>query len=258
MGLRVCLHPTSSLPGKVTLSLTGSLPRQTLVFVAYRPGRHIRTENRRHVDDGLPSPGRVPMTASADRQSAARDAIFSAATRLFGERGYTGTTMRDIAKAVGILPGSLYAHIQSKEAVLVEIIEGGVDRFNSAVDRIDALDLPPEAALRAAIREHLQIVADNPGRTLIVFHQWRFLDDTNRTRLLAKRRHYEEFFVRTLRAGVERGDFGTDLDPKVTVLTILGALNWTPEWFSPTGPATATEVADRIAASLLKGTLRRT
>lgn len=197
------------------------------------------------------------MTAGADRQSAAREAIFAAATRLFGEQGYSGTTMRDIARAVGILPGSLYAHIESKEAVLVEIIEGGVDRFNSAVDRIDALDLPPEAALRGAIREHLQIVAENPGRTLIVFHQWRFLDDANRARLLDKRRHYEKFFVRTLRAGVDQGDFGADLDPKVAVLSILGALNWTPEWFSPSGPATATEVADQIAATLLNGTLRR-
>jgi Transcriptional regulator len=197
------------------------------------------------------------MTASTDRQSAARDAIFAAATRLFGERGYTGTTMRDIAKAVGILPGSLYAHIQSKEAVLVEIIEGGVDRFNSAVDGIDALDLAPEAALRRAIREHLQIVADNPGRTLIVFHQWRFLDDANRARLLDKRRHYEEFFLRIVRAGVEQGDFDAGLDPKVTVLSILGALNWTPEWFSTSGPATAAEVADKIAVALLNGTLRR-
>ncbi|MDN5856301.1 MAG: TetR/AcrR family transcriptional regulator, partial [Actinomycetia bacterium] len=71
-----------------------------------------------------------PPAPATERLSPAREAIFAAATRLFGERGYSGTTMRDIAKAVGILPGSLYAHIESKEAVLVEIIEGGVDRFN--------------------------------------------------------------------------------------------------------------------------------
>jgi AcrR family transcriptional regulator len=200
----------------------------------------------------------VSVGSSPERPSAAREAIFSAATRLFGARGYTGTTMRDIAKAVGILPGSLYAHIQSKEAVLLEIIEGGVDRFNAAVDKIDAMDLAPELALRQAVREHLRIVADNPGRTLIVFHQWRFLDDDIRDRLLAKRAHYEAFFVRTLRAGIEQGAFDAKLDPKVTVLAILGALNWTPEWFSPEGPASSDEVADKIADGLLGGTLRRT
>jgi TetR/AcrR family transcriptional regulator, cholesterol catabolism regulator len=201
---------------------------------------------------------RMAMAGSApERPSAAREAIFAAATRLFGERGYTGTTMRDIAKAVGILPGSLYAHIQSKEAVLLEIIEGGVDRFNAAVDEIDAMDLAPEPALRQAVREHLRIVADNPGRTLIVFHQWRFLEDDNRDRLLAKRAHYEAFFVRTVRSGIEQGHFAEHLDPKVTVLAMLGALNWTPEWFSPGGPASSDEVADKIADGLLGGTLRR-
>ena len=199
----------------------------------------------------------MTVESAPERPSAAREAIFSAATRLFGERGYTGTTMRDIAKAVGILPGSLYAHIQSKEAVLLEIIEGGVDRFNAAVDRIDAMDLTPQAALREAVREHLRIVADNPGRTLIVFHQWRFLDDANRDRLLEKRAHYEAFFIRTVRSGMEQGHFDQQLDPKVTVLAMLGALNWTPEWFRPGGPATPDEVATKIADGLLGGMLRR-
>jgi AcrR family transcriptional regulator len=191
--------------------------------------------------------------ASRPVQRAPRDAIFAAATRLFGERGYTGTTMRDIAKAVGILPGSLYAHIESKDAVLLEIIEGGVDRFNAAADRVDALGLAPDEALHAIFREHLRIVADNPGRTLIVFHQWRFLEEPHRSRLLAKRRHYEHFFTRAVRAGIELGRFGAGLDVKVTVLGLLGALNWTPEWFSPVGPATPDEIADRIADSLLDG-----
>lgn len=199
----------------------------------------------------------MTVHAASERPPATREAIFAAATRLFGERGYAGTTIRDIAKAVGILPGSLYAHIQSKEAVLLEIIEGGVDRFNSAVDRIEALDLTPTDALRHAIREHLRIVADNPGRTLIVFHQWRFLDDDNRDRLLSKRDHYEAFFVRTVRAGIAQGEFGPDLDAKVTVLAILGALNWTPEWLSPDGPAAPAEVADKIADGLLQGVFRR-
>ena len=191
-----------------------------------------------------------------ERPSTTREAIFTAATRLFGEHGYTGTTMRDIARAVGILPGSLYAHIESKETLLVEIIEGGVDRFNAAVDEIESRELTPEAALREAIRRHLAIVADNPERTLIVFHQWRFLGDAHRHRLLAKRRHYEEFFVRTMHAGAESGAFNPGLDPKVTVLGMLGALNWTPEWFSPAGPATSDEIAERLADGMLRGVLR--
>lgn len=195
----------------------------------------------------------VTAKPSAERRSPAREAIFTAATRLFGERGYAATTMRDIAGAVGILPGSLYAHIASKEALLLEIIEDGVDRFNAEVDAIDARGLGPEAALREAIRRHLALVSDDPERTLIVFHQWRFLDDANRTRMLAKRKHYEEFFVHTVRVGMAAGVFDPTLDLKVTVLGILGALNWTPEWFNPSGRATSDQIAGKIADSLLGG-----
>lgn len=190
--------------------------------------------------------------STAERRSPAREAIFGAATRLFGENGYAATTMRDIAREVGILPGSLYAHIESKEALLLEIIEGGVDRFNAAIDEIDA---PPEPALREAIRRHLAIVAENPERTLIVFHQWRFLDEPNRGRLLDKRRHYEQFFVNTVKAGINDGTFRASLDAKTAVLGILGALNWTPEWLHPNGRATPDEIAQRLADGLLGGVL---
>jgi TetR/AcrR family transcriptional regulator, cholesterol catabolism regulator len=216
------------------------------------------TDWRNH--DRLTPLSRRPVTTSSapEGRSSAHEAIFTAATRLFGERGYSGTTMRDIAREVGILPGSLYAHIASKDALLLDIIEGGVDRFNAAVDVIEGRRLPPEAALRAAVHEHLAIVAESPERTLIVFHQWRFLDDANRDRLLAKRAHYEDFYLRTLRAGMAAETFDPTLDPKVTVLAILGALNWTPEWFSPTGAATSDEIADKIADGLLRGVVRRT
>ncbi|MDN5918871.1 MAG: TetR/AcrR family transcriptional regulator [Pseudonocardia sp.] len=201
-----------------------------------------------------PSPAQPPATAG---RTAPRELIFDAATRLFGERGYTGTTMRDIAKAVGILPGSLYAHIHSKDAVLLEIIESGVDRFNAAADRVEEQAQPAADALQAVIREHLRIVAENPQRTLVVFHQWRFLDEPHRSRLRTKRRHYEEFFSRTVRAGVADGEFDDGLDVKVAVLGILGALNWTPEWYSAEGPASPDQIADALAASLLSGLRQR-
>lgn len=199
----------------------------------------------------------MTVESSDARRSLARDAVLRAATQLFGERGYTGTSMRDIAQEVGILPGSLYAHIDSKGALLREIIEGGVDRFNAAVAAVDARRLAPGDALREAIRHHLVIVADNPQRTLIVFHQWRFLDDADRVRLVAKRGKYEQFFLRQVRAGIAAGDFERGLDPKIAVFTILGALNWTPEWLNPGGRASPEDVAAKIAAGLLGGILAR-
>lgn len=184
-----------------------------------------------------------------------RESILVVATQLFSEAGYAGTTMRDIAKAVGVLPGSLYAHIDGKETLLLEIVESGIDRFLAA-----ATDLEPTAEpsdrMRSAIKAHVRVVAENPQRTLVVFHQWRFLAGPNRSRIVDKRRRYEDVFTRIVADGIETGAYSPQLDRKVAVLSILGSLNWTAEWFRPDGPADADEIGDRLADTILWGLLR--
>jgi AcrR family transcriptional regulator len=191
-----------------------------------------------------------------DAQETPRQSILESAIVLFGKRGYNGTTMRDIAKDVGVLPGSLYAHISSKEKLLDEIVELGINSFLAVESRLPASGTTVEK-LRAAIREHIRIAAEHPGRSLVVFHQWRFLTEPHLTRALNKRRRYQHLFVKLIDAGIADGSFAPDLDSKIAVLTILGALNWVPEWFSPVGPFSAAEVADKMADHLLSGLLKR-
>lgn len=184
-----------------------------------------------------------------------RDSILEAATGLFSESGYTGTTIRDIAKVVGVLPGSLYAHIDNKEALLLEIVETGIDRFLAVTACLDPTASPAEL-MRLAIKAHVAVVAENPPQTLVVFHQWRYLTGPNRARIVDKRRRYEDVYRTIMRDGVARGDFSPQVDEKIAVLAILGALNWTAEWLSPDGPASANDVGSRLADSLLWGILR--
>jgi AcrR family transcriptional regulator len=186
-----------------------------------------------------------------------KESILEAATQLFGEVGYPGTTMREIAKAVGVLAGSLYAHIDSKETLLLEIVESGIERFMSAVGPVAALAEPADVRIREAVKAHVHVVAENPQRTLVVFHQWRFLTGAPRRRVVAMRREYEDLFADMVRAGVQEGVFNDQLDERLALMTVLGAVNWTPEWFSPTGRATADEVGNRIADALLSGMRRR-
>jgi AcrR family transcriptional regulator len=119
-----------------------------------------------------------------------RDPILEAATDLFSESGYTGTTIRDIATVVGVLPGSLYAHIANKETLLLEIVETGIDRFLAVTASLDPTASPVEL-MRLAIKAHVDVVAENPPRTLVVFHQWRYLTGSNRARIVDKRRRYD-------------------------------------------------------------------
>jgi AcrR family transcriptional regulator len=184
-----------------------------------------------------------------------RKSILEAATQLFSESGYAGTTMRDIAKAVGVLPGSLYAHIDGKETLLLEIVEDGIDRFLAAAGDGDP-SAEPGDRMRTAIKAHVQVVAENPQRTLVVFHQWRYLTGPNRARIVDKRRRYEDVFRSIMLDGKSSGAFSANLDEKIAVLSILGSLNWTAEWLKPDGPAGAAEIGDRLADALLWGVFR--
>lgn len=184
-----------------------------------------------------------------------RESILDVATRLFGEKGYNGTTMRDIASAVGVLPGSLYAHIDGKETLLVEIVEAGFDRFLELAQEIAASSEPADVRLRRAIKEHVKSVADSRDRTLVVLQQWRYLSGAHYDRVVEKRHFYQDSFARIVDDGVEAGLFKAELDRHVAVFTVLGALNWVPEWFSPEGPATAEEIGERMADVLLSGLL---
>jgi AcrR family transcriptional regulator len=191
--------------------------------------------------------------STREKLNTPREHILEVATHLFGEKGYTGTTMRDIASAVGVLPGSLYAHIDGKETLLTEIVDAGFDHFLATAAEIASTSAPADERLRRAIKEHVKAVADSRERTMVVLHQWRFLTGANYDAVIEKRRDYQESFERIVDDGVESGIFRPDLDRHVAVFAILGALNWVPEWFSPEGPVGAEEVGERLADTLLQG-----
>lgn len=191
----------------------------------------------------------------AQQSSGQREVIRNHAIQLFGKQGYTGTSMRDIASAVGVLPGSLYAHIDSKEALLIEIVNEGIGRFIERIEPLVGAAGAPVDRLKAMIVAHVEVVADQPERSLVVFHQWRFLGPENLPLAIKRRREYERYFVEVVEQGMADGSLDSDLNPRVAVLTILGALNWTPEWLSPDGRLSPAEVGELMAGTLLGGIL---
>jgi len=161
--------------------------------------------------------------------------------------------MRDIAAAVGVLPGSLYAHIDGKETLLLEIVEAGIDKFLALGYAAVAGSGSAEDRLRQLIKGHVAIVAQNAERTLVVFHQWRYLTGENLARVVEKRRQYEVIMTTVVEDGRREGVFNHKLDLRTSVLGLLGALNWTAEWYKPDGPDTGEEIGARLADSLLLG-----
>jgi AcrR family transcriptional regulator len=197
----------------------------------------------------------MAVTQKVDMDGKRRVVIMNVAMHLFGKQGFNGTSMRDIANAVGLLPGSLYAHIESKEALLLEIVADGIGRFLAAVEPHVASSGNPLDRLRKMIIAHVEVVADNPERSQVVFHQWRFLSPEYLPEAIERRKRYETCFVEVIEEGVKMGLIRSDLNHRIAVLSILGAMNWTPEWFSPNGRLSAAEVGDLMANTLLGGIL---
>jgi AcrR family transcriptional regulator len=197
------------------------------------------------------------IVTKATAQGTPRESIIRAATVLFGRESFPATSMRDIAGEVGILAGSLYAHIDGKESLLLEIIEQGIGEFLEAVSAASTQPGPAVERLRAMMRAHVEVVSRDPLKTQIVFHQWRYLGEDNRRRVRAKRSRYEDLFREVIEAGVADGSFDPETDVRIAVLSTLGSLNWTSEWISAEGPTPVEQLSAQLADTMLNGIIKR-
>jgi AcrR family transcriptional regulator len=196
------------------------------------------------------------MTSSTDIPR--RLQIEEAASALFRERGYSATSVRDIAQALNLQGGSLYAHMASKEDVLWSIVIRAAERFNTEVGPIAIDDtMPPPERLRDMIRAHVGVVTDIQKDASVFLHEWRFLSRERRDEMSSRRDGYELLFRNVIGQGVASGAF-RPVDPRVTAMAILSALNGIPGWYRPTGSLTATQVADEHADLFLHALETRT
>ena len=182
--------------------------------------------------------------------SARRSELTRAAARLFAERGYHGTSIGDLAEALGVRKASLYHHFASKQDLLYETMRSGADAFHAGLDTVPD-DLRVADRIRLAMRAHLRVVADQLDVATVFVREWRYLDGERREEILAERRRYDERFRALFREGREGGDLRTDLDESAAALLVLSALNWAYTWLASGTETDA--LADRFHALLLDG-----
>src|SRR5262245_3135712 len=179
-----------------------------------------------------------------------REELTRTAARLFAERGFHGTSMGDLAEAMGVQKGSLYSLTGSKQELLQTTLGQGANAFHGALDGV-----PEEAGavdrIRFALRGHLRVVAEQLDVATVFTREWRYLEGQAREAFLAERRRYEERWRTLFRDGVESGELRTDLDVAAAALLVLSAANWAYTWLSP-GRDTD-QLADRFTAILVDG-----
>ena len=175
------------------------------------------------------------------------------AARLFRSQGYAAVTMRDIAAACGVKAGSLYYHFTSKEQIVVEVLNTGVDvAFVQVRRHMDVLQagaaLP--LRLRTAIAAHLHTLLGQDDYIAANIRIFAHVPDKVRTAALTHRRLYEAWWQELLDQGARDGAFlpGTDLN--LVRLFLMGAMNWSLEWHHFAAPDSGGHDVDAIAGCL--------
>lgn len=180
----------------------------------------------------------------------ARGRLLKEAARLFRDKGYERTTVRDLAAAVGIQSGSLFHHFRSKEeilkAVMVETIRLNTALMEAAVEAANS----SQAKLRALVRAELESVNGQTGEAMAVLvFEWRSLSAESQVEVLALRDIYEKLWLDALEALKQEGRL--EADPFVVRRMLTGALSWTVTWYKPSrGGLSLDALTDEVMAMM--------
>lgn len=179
--------------------------------------------------------------------------ILEAAARVFHEKGYESTSIQDIADSVGILKGSLYYYITSKEDLLFEIIQGVHEEALKNLDRTAAVQGDALQKIRAFVVVHFTHNAHNLVKMAVFFQDFRSLNGARREVIVEERDLYDSFLRDLIRSGQEEGIVCPDIEPKLAAITVLGMMNWIYHWYRPGGERSASEIASAYADFVVAG-----
>lgn len=187
------------------------------------------------------------MATSNAKANAVRESILDAASGLFIEHGIGGTSMQDIADALGVTRTAVYYYFKNKESILAALTEGITRVPGPLVGRLTekgAAD--PVTALRNFTRHHAMRLLSHPLQFRVVERNENNLPARQRERGRAARRAFLEQFTEVIRRGVQSGHFRV-IDPRVAAFALIGMCNWTAWWFRPSGRLAPEEIADMLA-----------
>lgn len=181
--------------------------------------------------------------------------ILDAAVRIFADKGYSGASLQDVADAVGLLKGSLYHYISSKQSLLYRILQEAHQDATALVNSVDELQLPPDAHLREVVKRLTLFYLADPQRARVYFNEWRYLTGKERTTVLRQRREFEDYICQSVERTHAAGLTRADLDVKVATFYLLAAVNGVLTWYRPGGPLSADKIAAEVALLSCTGVL---
>jgi AcrR family transcriptional regulator len=178
-------------------------------------------------------------------------AIVEVATQLFSDRGFTGTGVAEISKALGVTNAALYYHFSSKQALLYATLEGALSEHLERLEAIAAADGSPEQKLRRALENHLDFIFHRPAAIRVFLRERRFLDPKPAAAYQKQVKRYDGIFEQLISAHLSSRP-GEGPDPHLMRLAVLGMLNWITQWYRTGGRLTERQIRDGMMTAIME------
>lgn len=213
----------------------------------------VMQRNKQACGGDLETMGHEP--APPARKSDDQDFVLTNAARLFRRKGFEKTSLKEIAEACDMLPGSLYYRYRTKEALLVALMRRGVDVVRSEVEMAYASSDDPAEQLRLCINAHLRALVIDSDTVYVLLFEWRALGPEAREEIIALRDQYESLWAAIIETMLKQGVIRKDIDGGLLRLIGLGALNWVATWFDPNGAYTLDAIGDLVWRVIMDGVI---
>ncbi|QNH62235.1 TetR/AcrR family transcriptional regulator [Hymenobacter sediminicola] len=181
-----------------------------------------------------------------------RQLILDEAAKLFKQKGFGGTSMRDLASEVGIEAASMYNHIKSKDEILELICFRISGIYISQLAEIEATQAAHGEKIKALIRLHIRLMIEDGAAVSVANHDWKYLREPALTEFKQARKQYEKGFATLIEQGIAASEF-QPVNVSVALFTILSAVRWVELWYRPGRELSAEELEANIITMLLTG-----
>lgn len=181
----------------------------------------------------------------------AKGRLLKAAARLFRDKGFERTTVRELAKEVGIQSGSLFHHYSSKQEILRNVVEQTILLNTELMKLSISLNDNSQDKLQGLILCELQsILIDTGNEMSVLVYEWRGLNPQNQAQILALRDNYEQLWLDILNEAHQDGLI--TLQPNILRRLLTGAISWSVNWYNPKGDLSLEELAQMTLSLALK------
>ncbi|MDP4508773.1 TetR/AcrR family transcriptional regulator [Nonomuraea turcica] len=196
----------------------------------------------------------TPTSAPSRRRGHDPESVLSIAVGVFNERGYDGTSMEDLARALGVTKSAIYYHVPGKEQLLARALERALDGLFELTADERAATGPAIDRLEWVVRQSVRLLIDRlPYVTLLLRVRG---NSATELAALERRQEFDVFVGGLVRAAAEEGTVRPDVDPALLTRLLFGTVNSIAEWYRPVPGASAEDLADGLVKMAFGG-LRR-